>query len=86
MNDPSIGPIELDPMRFDHGRLPHAAGHNQYGPDGACDQAGLTAAHPDQRPFVYRDRATLVANNIRHCGLVIIFRIGRICGNQLLRL
>lgn len=53
MNDPAVGPVELEPMRFDHGTLEHAIGHNQYGAQMArATRAGLQAAHPEQRPFV----------------------------------
>lgn len=52
MNDPSVGAAELDPMRFDGGRLPHAAFHNQYGAGMArASYEGFIAAHPDKRPF-----------------------------------
>ena len=53
MNDPSVGPIELDPMRFHSGTLEHEAGHNQYGAQMArATCAGFQAARPDERPFV----------------------------------
>jgi len=53
MNDPSVGAAELDPMRFDRGRLPHAAFHNQYATGMAkASRDGMLAAHPDRRPFL----------------------------------
>ena len=53
MNDPSVGPIELDPMRFHSGTLEHEAGHNQYGAQMArATCAGFQAARPDERPLL----------------------------------
>lgn len=53
MNDPSVGPVELDPMCFRRGEWPHAVGHNQYGAQMAkATRAGFENAHPDKRPFL----------------------------------
>jgi alpha-glucosidase len=53
MNDPSTGSIDCREMRFDHGRLPHEAGHNRYALLMArATRDGLLAARPDQRPFL----------------------------------
>ncbi len=53
MNDPSVGPVELEAMRFDRGRLSHASYHNQYGLGMAqATRDGLVRARPDERPFV----------------------------------
>ena len=53
MNDPSVGPVELSPMCFNHGQQSHEVGHNQYGSQMArATRAGLQAANPDERPFV----------------------------------
>ena len=53
MNDPAVGAVELDDMRFDRGRQPHASYHNQYALGMAqASRAGLLAARPDERPFL----------------------------------
>lgn len=53
MNDPAVGPVELENMRFRKGTLPHRAGHSQYGYGMArATHRGFTAAHPDIRPFL----------------------------------
>ena len=53
MNDPSVGSVELDDMRFDHGRQPHESYHNQYAFGMAkASHAGFLAARPDERPFL----------------------------------
>jgi alpha-glucosidase len=53
MNDPAVGPVELEPMRFAGGTLPHAAFHSQYGMAMAeATRAGMLAARPDERPFL----------------------------------
>lgn len=63
MNDPAAGAAALDEMRFDHGRLPHWAGHNLYANGMAqATRAGLLAARPGERPFVLsRSAATGMA-------------------------
>ena len=53
MNEPATGRIPSDPMRFDHGRRPHARFHNQYALLMAMGtRAGLLEAMPDLRTFV----------------------------------
>ncbi len=53
MNEPATGVIPAEAMRFDHGRLPHAAGHNQYALLMAMATVqGLREARPDERTFV----------------------------------
>lgn len=53
MNDPAVGPVELDNMRFKKGTLPHRAWHSQYGFGMArATHAGFTTAHPTVRPFL----------------------------------
>ncbi len=53
MNDPSVGPVELSAMRFDHGRASHESYHNQYGLGMAeATRQGLLDARPSSRPFV----------------------------------
>jgi alpha-glucosidase len=53
MNDPSTGDVDARDMRFDRGRLPHAAGRNAYALLMArATRDGLRAAHPDRRPFL----------------------------------
>ena len=53
MNDPSVGPVELDTMCFRRGSWPHAVGHNQYGAQMAqATRAGFEQAYPNQRPFL----------------------------------
>ncbi len=53
MNDPSVGPVELDAMRFDHGRESHESYHNQYAIGMAeATRQGLLDARPATRPFV----------------------------------
>ena len=53
MNDPAVGAVELDDMRFDRARQPHASYHNQYALGMAqASRAGFLAARPDERPFL----------------------------------
>lgn len=53
MNDPSVGAVELDDMRFARGTKPHAYYHNQYALGMAkASHAGFLAARPDTRPFL----------------------------------
>lgn len=53
MNDPSVGAVELEDMRFDRGRQPHESYHNQYALGMAqATRAGFLAARPDERPFL----------------------------------
>jgi alpha-glucosidase len=53
MNDPSVGAVELDDMRFDRGRQPHEYYHNQYALGMAkASREGFLAARPDERPFL----------------------------------
>ena len=53
MNDPSTGRVDPEAMRFGHGRLPHAAFHNEYALGMAiATRAGFAAARPDERPFL----------------------------------
>ncbi|MCS6771872.1 MAG: glycoside hydrolase family 31 protein [Kiritimatiellae bacterium] len=53
MNDPSTGFVQNDAMRFQKGRLPHDAFHNQYALGMAiATREGFAAAHPGRRPFV----------------------------------
>ena len=53
MNDPSCGPVELDQMRFQHGRVKHSAYHNQYGHLMAkATFEGFQKWDPKRRPFV----------------------------------
>jgi alpha-glucosidase len=53
MNDPAVGAVELDDMRFDHGRQPHQSYHNQYALGMAqASREGFLAARPDERPFL----------------------------------
>lgn len=53
MNDPSTGAADLDDMRFQRGRWPHWAYHNQYALGMAqATRAGFCAAKPDERPFL----------------------------------
>ncbi|HVU36226.1 MAG TPA: TIM-barrel domain-containing protein [Opitutaceae bacterium] len=60
MNDPSTGAAEMDDMRFDRGRQPHAAYHNQYALGMAqATRAGFLAARPEERPFVLSRSAYL---------------------------
>ncbi|WP_438479338.1 glycoside hydrolase family 31 protein [Oleiharenicola lentus] len=60
MNDPSIGSVELDEMRFARGTKPHEAYHNQYALGMAkASRAGFLAAQPDQRPFLLTRSAYL---------------------------
>lgn len=53
MNDPSTGPVDPTGMRFDAGREPHEAQHNQYalGMQRASFEA-LRSAFPSRRPFL----------------------------------
>lgn len=53
MNDPSTGPVDPTGMRFNAGREPHEAHHNDYalGMQKATF-GGLRAAYPSRRPFV----------------------------------
>ena len=60
MNDPSVGDVELEDMRFDHGRKPHGTYHNQYALGMAkATHAGFLAARPNQRPFIISRSAFL---------------------------
>ncbi len=53
MNDPSTGDVEAGDMRFDRGRLAHAAGRNVYALLMArATRDGFQTAHPDRRPFL----------------------------------
>lgn len=53
MNDPSVGVVELDDMRFGRGRAAHDSYHNQYALGMAeATHAGFLAARPDERPFI----------------------------------
>jgi alpha-glucosidase len=53
MNDPAVGAVELDEMRFNRGRLPHESYHNQYALGMArASHAGFLAARPAERPFL----------------------------------
>ncbi len=53
MNDPSTASSELEDMRFDDGREPHEAYHNQYALlMQQATLAGLELARPEQRAFV----------------------------------
>jgi alpha-glucosidase len=53
MNDPSVGAVELDDMRFNHGKLPHTSYHNQYALGMAqASREGFLAARPNERPFL----------------------------------
>lgn len=53
MNDPSTGPVDPHGMRFDRGRLPHAAFRNQYALGmQKASYDGFLAARPDERPFL----------------------------------
>ncbi|MCB8933627.1 MAG: hypothetical protein H6534_09310, partial [Chthonomonadaceae bacterium] len=53
MNDPSTGPVDPHGMRFQRGRLPHAAFRNLYalGMQKASYE-GFLAARPHERPFL----------------------------------
>ena len=60
MNDPSIGSVELDEMRFARGAKPHESYHNQYALGMAkASRAGFLAANPDRRPFLLTRSAFL---------------------------
>lgn len=53
MNDPSCGPVELDEMGFQDGKVDHGAYHNQYGHLMAqATWEGFRAKDPNQRPFI----------------------------------
>ena len=53
MNDPSTGDVEAGDMRFDRGRLAHAAARNVYALLMArATRDGFQTAHPDRRPFL----------------------------------
>lgn len=53
MNDPSTGPVDPTGMRFDHGREPHDAHHNDYAVGmQMATRAGFLRARPDERPFI----------------------------------
>lgn len=53
MNDPSVGAMELDDLRFDRGRQPHEYYHNQYALGMAkASREGFLAARPGERPFL----------------------------------
>lgn len=53
MNDPAVGPVEMDKQCFGPERHSHATYHNQYGAGMArATREGMLAAHPDRRPFL----------------------------------
>ena len=53
MNDPSTGPVDPQGMRFNNGKEPHAAYHNQYGLGmQMATQEGFLKARPNERPFI----------------------------------
>lgn len=53
MNDPSTGPVDPCGMRFNKGKDPHEAHHNQFALGmQMATRAGLLSARPDERPFV----------------------------------
>lgn len=53
MNDPAVGAVELEDMRFARGSRPHESYHNHYALGMArASQAGFLAARPDERPFL----------------------------------
>lgn len=54
MNDPAVGPVELDNMCFGpEGKEPHASYHSQYGMGMAqASKVGFLQARPDERPFL----------------------------------
>jgi len=53
MNDPAVGPVELDNMCFGTDLQEHASFHNQYGAGMAeATKLGLLKAHPNKRPFL----------------------------------
>lgn len=60
MNDPSVGAVELDDMRFQHGAWEHWTYHNVYATGMAqATHEGFLAARPDERPFlIARSAAT----------------------------
>lgn len=89
MNDPSIGSVELDEMRFGHGKKPHEAYHNQYALGMArASHAGFLAANPDKRPFLLTRSAYLSSSrytaawtgdnfsNWHHLSMVIPVSVG----------
>jgi alpha-glucosidase len=53
MNDPAVGKIELEEMRFDNARKAHSTYHNQYALGmSQASHAGFLAARPKERPFL----------------------------------
>lgn len=89
MNDPSIGSVELDEMRFGRGTKPHEAYHNQYALGMArASRAGFLEANPDRRPFLLTRSAFLSSSrytaawtgdnysNWHHLNMVIPLSVG----------
>ncbi len=63
MNDPSTGPSENGEMRFDRGKLPQEAYHNQYANGMAkATHTALRQIHPDARPFVLSRSGSMSIN------------------------
>ena len=53
MNDPSTGPVDPQGMKFNGGKEPHAAHHNQYALGmQIASRDGFLKARPDERPFL----------------------------------
>lgn len=53
MNDPSTGPVDPTGMRFNKGKDPHQAYHNQYALGmQMATREGFLKARPNERPFV----------------------------------
>ena len=53
MNDPAVGHVDYDAMRFDRGRKSHASFHNQYATGMAkATREAFLEAHPGERPFL----------------------------------
>jgi alpha-glucosidase len=53
MNDPSTGPVDPNGMRFNKGKDPHVAHHNQFALGmQMATRTGLLKARPDERPFL----------------------------------
>ncbi len=53
MNDPSTGPVDPNGMRFNKGKDPHVAHHNQFALGmQMATKAGLLKARPQERPFL----------------------------------
>lgn len=60
MNDPSVGPVALDGMRFDNGQHEHERFHNQYAAGMArATRAGFLHQDDDRRPFLLTRSAFL---------------------------